>query len=296
MARTNNLTNYLTDIANSIRGKKYENLEISSILFENPPKIQASSYDNVISNIKSHCMREDLPQSSNNIIIDYVMSNNLLTDIDFSSNYTIITDPYGEFLFRLMQVDTITGLSSDYINTGNCTSFRSMFEDCWALQSLDISFDTSNAEIMEFMFSYCTNLQSLTLDINTENCIDFIGMFEGCNALETITGIENFDVSNAISFSYMFDECNALTSLDLSLWTPTNLTDIRYMFSGCTSLEFLDVRNFEFSNLDSYYIDYAFNNINTNCEIIVKDNTEKSWFTDNYPELGNVKTVVEYEV
>lgn len=295
MARTNNLTNYLTDIANAIRSQKYENLEISQLLNENPPKIQANSYDTIMNSIKKHCSREDLPQKSNNIIIDYVMNNNLLTDIDFSSNYTIISDPYGEFLFRLMQLDTITGLSTDYINTSNCTSFRSMFEDCNALQSLDISFDTSNAEIMEFMFSYCTNLQSLTLDINTENCIDFIGMFEGCNALETITGIENFNVSNAISFQYMFDECNALTRLDLSSWTPTNLVDIRYMFSGCSSLEFLDVRNFEFSSLDSYYTENSFNNINSNCEIIVKDNTEKSWFTNNYPQLQNVKTVAEYE-
>ena len=34
----------------------------------------------------------------------------------------------------------------------------------------------------------------------------------------------------------MFDDCTALTTLDLSNWDTSKVTDMRYMFYDCTSL------------------------------------------------------------
>ena len=35
----------------------------------------------------------------------------------------------------------------------------------------------------------------------------------------------------------MFDNCSALTSLDLSGWNTSNVTDMGYMFRGCSALK-----------------------------------------------------------
>ena len=49
--------------------------------------------------------------------------------------------------------------------------------------------------------------------------------------------------------SYMFSYCTSLTSLDLSNFNTSNVTDMSYMFSGCSSLTSLDTSNFDTSNV-----------------------------------------------
>ena len=296
MARTNNLTNYLTDIANTIKEREYENTEIFSLLSEMNIKIQASGFDTEIQE-KLRPQYNGVPTDVNkNPLVSYFIYNDMLDTIDFNNSYVECGKNDAEQLFFGCEgLTSIDGLSSDNFGTSQCISFRQMFEGCSGLTSLDVSFLTENAKIMEFMFSGCTGLTSITLDIDTSNVISFIGMFASDYMLENIYGIENFDVSSAISFYNMFGGCDSLTSLDLSSWQPSNLIDMRYMFGGCFSLSFLDIRNFEISNLDTYYTDSAFSGVDSSCEIIVKDDTEKGWFESNYPELENVKTVAEYE-
>ena len=65
------------------------------------------------------------------------------------------------------------------------------------------------------------------------------------------------------------------------------------MFSGCKVLNHLDIRNFDFTKVTSYQ--NMFSQVPTDCEIIVKDDTAKTWITSKFTTLTNVKTVAELE-
>ena len=49
---------------------------------------------------------------------------------------------------------------------------------------------------------------------------------------------------NATSCYSMFENCLSLTTLDLSNFDTSNVTDMSYMFRGCTSLTSLNISNF----------------------------------------------------
>lgn len=49
--------------------------------------------------------------------------------------------------------------------------------------------------------------------------------------------------------SYMFRFCENLTSIDLSGWNTSNVTDMSAMFNLCTSLTTLDLSHFDTSNV-----------------------------------------------
>ena len=51
------------------------------------------------------------------------------------------------------------------------------------------------------------------------------------------------------------------------------------------------MRNFDFTNVASYST--MFYNVPTDCLIIVKDDTAKTWITSKFTTLTNVKTVAE---
>lgn len=102
-----------------------------------------------------------------------------------------------------------------------------------------------------------------------------------------------FDTSRVTKMNDMFVNCRQVVSLDLSNFITSNVTTMQNMFSGCEMLQFLDIRNFTFDSVTNST--YMFARVPTYCEIIVKSETEKTWFADNWPSLTNVKTVAEYE-
>lgn len=174
----------------------------------------------------------------------------------------------------------------------NITSLSNMFSNCSNVSSIDTSgFNTSNVTNFYGMFKDCTNLENLDVsNINVSSGTDFRYMFSSCNK------IKNLDTSslvsqNATTMNSMFSSCKLLTSLDLSGFTTPNLTDTGYMFSYCQALQHLDIRNMTFDNVTSS--SSMFNNVPANCEIIVKDDTQKTWITSKFSNLTNVKTVAE---
>lgn len=121
--------------------------------------------------------------------------------------------------------------------------------------------------------------------------------FRNCMGLTSLD-LSNFDTSHITNMRNMFDTCNHITELDLSSFTTSSVTRMDYMFSQCTSLAKIDMRNFDFSNVTNYTLmfgDTASNGVPDNCEIIVADSTAKTWITDKFSRLTNVKTVAEYE-
>jgi surface protein len=120
-------------------------------------------------------------------------------------------------------------------------------------------------------------------------------MFSGCSGLTSLN-VSNWTMDVVTNTSNMFNSCKSLTRLDLSSWTTPALTNVKNMFYNCTSLTYLDLRNASFSKVTStsYYTD-MFTGVPADCEIIVKDDTQKSWITARFTTLTNVKTVAELE-
>ena len=86
----------------------------------------------------------------------------------------------------------------------------------------------------------------------------------------------------------MFESCWNFTSLDLSNFDTSQVTDMRSMFWNCYKLTSLDMRNATF-NATSYsdMLIYVPNGIN----IIVKDDTAKTWIEARLSDAGRTGTV-----
>ena len=65
----------------------------------------------------------------------------------------------------------------------------------------------------------------------------------------TSLDLSSFDTSKVTDMSGMFSDCSSLTALDLSRFDTSKVEDMRCMFSGCSSLTALDLSNFDTSNV-----------------------------------------------
>ena len=192
-----------------------------------------------------------------------------IPDIIVPSNITGITyftsssQPYNLSVFpKIVCGDNIT--SMQYLFYGGIGS---------SITTIDLSgLDTSNVTTMRYMFNTCSNLTSL--DFSTFNT-------------KKVTNMNN-----------MFAGCSSLTNLDLSSFEGDAIQSTERMFQSCTNLTRIDMRKFTFTNIA--YSTYMFgmnasSGVPDDCQIIVKDNTQKSWITNNFSRLTNVQTVEESE-
>ena len=65
----------------------------------------------------------------------------------------------------------------------------------------------------------------------------------------TSLDLSNFNTSRVTDMSYMFRDCSGLTSLDLSYFDTSNVTIMSHMFGGCSGLTSLDLSNFKTSSV-----------------------------------------------
>ena len=82
-------------------------------------------------------------------------------------------------------------------------------------------------------------------------------MFHQCTSLTSLN-ISNFNTSSVTNMSSMFDSCKSLTSLDVSNFNTSKVTYMNDMFFNCYSLTSLDVSNFDTSKV-TYMNDMFFN-------------------------------------
>lgn len=270
MARTDTLGHFLTDVADAIRTKAGTS-----------DTIQASTFDTAISNI---------PSGGG---LDW-------TAIGYSSEPSIIEDGYDYAKDIYDNWDSsITVTTSKYTNNKVIMFFPKV--------------DMSNVTIATQMF-YNSGLVYAELDLpKTTNCQE---LFNGCNALRSAklktssyltnakwlftncrslleVDMSEFNAFSVSSFLQMFKYCDNLKRIDMSNVEAPNLTNTSSMFEHCISLEFLDIRKLTLGNVTSYSL--MFDMVPNDCEIIVKDDTQKTWITGKFSNLTNVKTVAEYE-
>ena len=97
------------------------------------------------------------------------------------------------------------------LNTSEVTNMGSMFANCVALSSIDLShFNTAKVTDMESMFQNCTGLTTLDLsNFDTSNVTNMIKMFYGCTALNTLTVATGW--TKITSYSDRFKNCTPST-------------------------------------------------------------------------------------
>ena len=90
-----------------------------------------------------------------------------------------------------------------------------------------------------------SNITSMpTADNNAK--FDFAGSGSSGNPLSYLTTIDlsGWDTSNVTDMKYMFQDCSSLTSLDVSNFNTGKATSMENMFYYCSSLTSLDLSNF----------------------------------------------------
>ena len=145
-----------------------------------------------------------------------------------------------------------TGLIRDSVITGERLDLNAAMLNMFSLREYTYpKFSTnlpSYANRGSGAFRNCSNLISL----NMSKYATPVGVtlldhtFDGCKSLTSLD-ISNFDTSAVTNMSYMFIGCNSLTSLDLSNFDTSAVTNMDGMFYDCDSLTSLDISNFDTS-------------------------------------------------
>ena len=75
-------------------------------------------------------------------------------------------------------------------------------------------------------------------------------MFNECTSLSSID-VSNWNTSNVTNMSWLFYGCSSLTSLDVSNWNTGKVTTMRHLFTNCDKLSDFDVSNWNMENVIS---------------------------------------------
>ena len=240
MAKNDNLQDFLTDVANSIRTKTGTTDPINAQDFSDKI-LNISSGENTLKKLldttkSSAYLFHNYNGTTVDDLIQYSDTENV-TNMNnmFGYCYYLTTIPqlntskvtnmdsmflYDKELTTVPQLDTsnVTNMKSMFsrceklmtipqLNTSNVTDMTSMFSSCkFTTVSL---FDTSKVKAMNFMFSYCYDLTTIP-QFNTSNVTDMTGMFLSCYVL---TAVPALDVSNVTKMNMMFNECTKLKSI-----------------------------------------------------------------------------------
>lgn len=145
----------------------------------------------------------------------------------------------------------LTSLDVSGFNTSSVTNFDWMFDGCSSLTELDVTgFDIQSASGLERMFAGCSSLTSIDLhsfDISHIRSLE--GIFQGCSALLSIN-YGTFDTHYCENFSNMYNGCEGLQgALDLSFFNTSSAKKMENMFYGCKNITSLDLSSFDTSHL-----------------------------------------------
>ena len=183
-------------------------------------------YDNLRATRQNYKRIYDMPEDGNYPawagFSTYPQKNlkHVVFDVSFSKYRPISTLSWFECCINLQNIEGIQNL-----NTEKVTDMRSMFSDCYALTSLDVSkFNTQKVTDMRYMFDGCEALTSLDVSkFNTQNVSDMRYMFYDCTSLTTIFCNSNWEVGYKYG-NDMFNNCTQLKSTNT--WFNANKTGI----------------------------------------------------------------------
>lgn len=237
MARTNNLTNFLTDVASAIKTKTGD----SSL-------IPASQFDTRIANITTGHLDNTEYQEANDDLDDILEGSTpvtiyppdwskigyentpqaILDDFDYSKDIKDNWNSGATSLASKFRYNTVLKYMP-LVDTSSATNMNSMFEGCSNLLKVPL-LDTSKVTRMQSMFAYCSLLTTIP-QFDTSKVTTTFSMFESCTKLKAIPQI---DTQNVDSMFVMFRNCSNLE--DVPVLNTAKVTTISQMFTGCSSL------------------------------------------------------------
>lgn len=204
------------------------------------------------------------------------------------------------------------------LDTYNVTNMSNMFQNCYALTSVDFSnFNTSNVTNLNGMFRDCRAITHVNLSsFNTSKVTTLANMFYDCYALSTVN-LSSFDTSNVTDMAWMFafsgittldlsnfntpklvslystfNICSRLTSINLSSFDTSNVTTLQNMFNNCNSLISLDLSNFDTSNVTNLQTTFQQCNSLTTLNISNFDTSKLSTMTWTFTGCINLTTII----
>ena len=220
---------------------------------------------------------------NNERTVKEMCTNSSIKNIIFDESFkTYAPTSLKDFFIGCNALETISGL--EYLNTANVENMSSMFYDCSALKSLDLTnFNTANVTYMYGMFDGCSALESLNLtNFNTAEVTDMRYMFYDCSALTSLD-LTNFNTAKVESMENMFNGCSALTTIYVSdKFVTSQVTYSDDMFNGCKSLKgFIEHIN----NTDKTNHNYANYTTGYFTKLVVKNGDERYGITGETTQL-----------
>lgn len=276
MARTDNFTNFATDVADSIR-------EMTG----KTDKIPASEFDTEIRNIQTGSSEDYeitdgtelfaqgrrveaapyLLKHCNNMTKTYRMFYNagskLTTPVDLSDGQldTLThADSYKEMFYNASGIPSIKMSSTSSVPT----STTSMFFGCSALEEVDLTgTNYTNIKYMGSMFRNCTNLKKIELGQTEFPLVTDLSYFvSGCNALPLLD-LSRFTFAKTVTLASMCQDCTTVEHLVLP--KTAGATNMSYLFYGCDKLKSIDFNGEDMSNVTN--INYMFASSSTDTTI-----------------------------
>ena len=149
----------------------------------------------------------------------------------------------------------ITNLDLSNWNVDQVTTFNCMFAEAKHLTTLDLSnwgvARTADSVNMTYMFSNTSALTTLKLtNFKTTNVTTMAYMFRGTGI--THLDLSDWNVNQVTTFDNMFAEAKNLTTLNLSNWGVGRTADtiiMRYMFFNASALTTLNLTDFKTTNV-----------------------------------------------
>ncbi len=164
--------------------------------------------------------------------------------------------------YHLESVESID--TSEWI-TSNVINMSYMFTGCYKLYDLDTEdWDTGNVENMTDIFDLCISLTEIDVSKwNTSSLVKVVEIFDSLPI--TSLDLSGWDISHITDMKGMFENCTALESINLSGWDTSNVTNMDAMFKNCESLEDLtSLNDWEISSVENmeeiFYGTGAYNN------------------------------------
>lgn len=268
MAKNNNLTDFLTDIANTIRTKKGTTLAINPQDFSSEIESIETGVDNPL--IANNDTEMNTYLNDTKYLNMYVKFTGQSETYVTGETYKIVeedADPTqyepvgstlsvkdfltvrnGQYLFSQCETLTDNQLNSiiKFDDTENVTDMKNIFSYCKALTTIP-RLNTSNVTSMNSMFYNCHNLATIP-QLNTSNVTDMKSMFYQCKSLSTVPLL---DTSKVIYMNDMFTNCPKLTTIPFL--DTSNATYMYNMFRLCYKLTKIDITKLATSNGNSSF-------------------------------------------
>lgn len=236
MARTNTLTNYLTDVAEAIKIKKGDDTPIL-----------ASEFDTEITNLPSGGSSHDWSAigyngEPQNISDDYnyavEIKNNWTSPSNmnnlFNDDKRLTYMPYVQINPNCLYAGNMFSGSAlkeiPLLDFSNLKGIGYFFQNCTGLLKIP-AFDFSEVEYAYSVFAGCVSLKTIP-QLDFSSATDIQKLFYNCKDLETIPSI---DISSATNLEQVFYGCISLKTINLL--DLSSARDLYLIFNGCTNLE-----------------------------------------------------------